>query len=199
MLILTSWLTEILATIGLFFDGLVFQLASYSYKLFSLMTQLNFNSLYAIVSPVIDRFQAIIMVLVAYKLVIGLIKLLMNPEGAPAFGKEMIINIFITVALMLSYNLIFTVMNEVSMLILGTPPGYSFTVLNELADVTGGEDIGLIQRFVFGEETDIGDVGDYIAFQTMSVFIRNTTDNNEVENAIKEGDGYNFMKLIQSV
>ena len=93
MLILTSWLTEILATIGLFFDGLVFQLASYSYKLFSLMTQLNFNSLYAIVSPVIDRFQAIIMVLVAYKLVMGLINLLMNPEGAPAFGKEMIINI----------------------------------------------------------------------------------------------------------
>lgn len=195
MLILTSWLTEILATIGLFFDGLAFQLASYSYKLFSLMTQLNFNSLYAIVSPVIDRFQAIIMVLVAYKLVMGLINLLMNPEGAPAFGKEMIINIFITVALMLSYNLIFTVMNEVSMLILGTPPGYSFTVLNELAGVTGGEDIGLIQRFVFGEETDIGDVGDYISFQTMSVFIRNTTDNNEVENAIKEGDGYNFMKL----
>ena len=190
-----DWVTNIIAKVGLFFDGLAFQLASYSYKLFSLMTQLNFNSLYAIVSPVIDRFQALIIVLVAYKLVMGLIKLLMNPEGAPAFGKDMLVNIFLTVALMLGYNLFFTVMNEIGMLILGTPPGYSFTVLNELAGLTGGEDIGLIQRFVFGEETDIGDVGDYIAFQTMTIFVRDTTDNNEVEKAIQSGDGYDFTKL----
>lgn len=194
MLILNV-VTEFLWSIALFFDGLVFQLASYAYKLFSLMTQLNFNSLYAIVSPVIDRFQALIIVLVAYKLVMGLINLLMNPENAPAFGKEMLVNIFVMVACMLAYNLVFSVMNEVSMLILGTPPGYSFTVLNELAGVTGGEDIGLIQRFVFGEETDIGDVGDYISFQTLSVFLRDTSGNNEVEKAIAEGDGYNFMNL----
>ena len=178
---LKTWFLELVYEILLFFDGLIFQLASYAYRLFSLMTTLNFNSLYAIVSPVIDRFQAIIIVLVAYKLVMGLINLLMNPEKAPAFGKEMLINIFITVALMLSYNLIFSVMNEISMLILGTPPGYSYTVLNELAGVTGGQDVGLIQRFVFGEETDIGDVGDYIAFQTLSIFVRDTTDSNEVE------------------
>ena len=192
---LKTWFLELVYEILLFFDGLIFQLASYAYRLFSLMTTLNFNSLYAIVSPVIDRFQAIIIVLVAYKLVMGLINLLMNPEKAPAFGKEMLINIFITVALMLSYNLIFSVMNEISMLILGTPPGYSYTVLNELAGVTGGQDVGLIQRFVFGEETDIGDVGDYIAFQTLSIFVRDTTDSNEVEKALVDGDGYDFMKL----
>lgn len=194
MLIL-NMVTEFLWSIALFFDGLVFQFASYAYKLFSLMTQLNFNSLYAIVSPVIDRFQALIIVLVAYKLVMGLINLLMNPEKAPAFGKEMLVNIFIMVACMLSYNLIFSVMNEFSMLILGTPPGYSFTVLNELAGVTGGGDVGLIQRFVFGEETDIGDVGDYISFQTLSVFLRDTSGNHEVEKVLSEGDGYNFMNL----
>ena len=192
---LKTWFLELVYEILLFFDGLVFQLASYAYRLFSLMTTLNFNSLYAIVSPVIDRFQAIIIVLVAYKLVMGLINLLMNPENAPAFGKEMLINIFITVALMLSYNLIFSVMNEISMLILGTPPGYSYTVLGELAGVTGGKDVGLIQRFVFGESTDIGDVGDYIAFQTLSIFVRDTTDSNEVEKALVDGDGYDFMKL----
>lgn len=192
---LKTWFLELVYEILLFFDGLVFQLASYAYRLFSLMTTLNFNSLYAIVSPVIDRFQAIIIVLVAYKLVMGLINLLMNPENAPAFGKDMLINIFITVALMLSYNLIFSVMNEISMLILGTPPGYSYTVLGELAGVTGGKDVGLIQRFVFGESTDIGDVGDYIAFQTLSIFVRDTTDSNEVEKALVDGDGYDFMKL----
>lgn len=192
---LKTWFLELVYEILLFFDGLIFQLASYAYRLFSLMTTLNFNSLYAIVSPVIDRFQAIIIVLVAYKLVMGLINLLMNPENAPAFGKDMLINIFITVALMLSYNLIFSVMNEISMLILGTPPGYSYTVLGELAGVTGGKDVGLIQRFVFGESTDIGDVGDYIAFQTLSIFVRDTTDANEVEKALVDGDGYDFMKL----
>ena len=192
---LKTWFLELVYEILLFFDGLIFQLASYAYRLFSLMTTLNFNSLYAIVSPVIDRFQAIIIVLVAYKLVMGLINLLMNPENAPAFGKDMLINIFITVALMLSYNLIFSVMNEISMLILGTPPGYSYTVLGELAGVTGGKDVGLIQRFVFGESTDIGDVGDYIAFQTLSIFVRDTTDSNEVEKALVDGDGYDFMKL----
>ena len=192
---LKTWFLELVYEILLFFDGLIFQLASYAYRLFSLMTTLNFISLYAIVSPVIDRFQAIIIVLVAYKLVMGLINLLMNPENAPAFGKDMLINIFITVALMLSYNLIFSVMNEISMLILGTPPGYSYTVLGELAGVTGGKDVGLIQRFVFGESTDIGDVGDYIAFQTLSIFVRDTTDSNEVEKALVDGDGYDFMKL----
>ena len=77
---LKTWFLELVYEILLFFDGLIFQLASYAYRLFSLMTTLNFNSLYAIVSPVIDRFQAIIIVLVAYKLVMGLINLLMNPE-----------------------------------------------------------------------------------------------------------------------
>ena len=37
-----------------------------------------------------------------------------------------------------------------------------------VVSVTGGEeDEGLIMRFVFGEKTDISNVGDFIAFETM--------------------------------
>lgn len=192
-----TYVINILCQIVMFFEGIVFQFASYSYKLFSLMCQLNFNSLYAIISPLIDRLQAVIIVLVVYKLATTLIGMMANPESAPKAGTELIKNIAITVVLLITYNLIFSVMNEISMLILGAPPGYSYTVLNELAGVTGGEeDEGLIMRFVFGEKTDIGDVGDYIAFETMSIFLSNTTDTPEVENALYDGDdGYNFMNM----
>lgn len=192
-----DWIGNIFYKACLFLEGVVYQLASYSYKLFSLMCQLNFNSLYAIVSPLIDRLQAVIIVLVIYKLASTLIGMMAKPESAPKVGADLIKNIAITVVLLITYNLIFSVMNEISMLILGAPPGYSYTVLNELAGVTGGEeDEGLIMRFVFGKKTNISDVGDYIAFETMSIFLSNTTDTPEVERALYDGeDGYNFMNM----
>ncbi len=192
-----DYIVSFLWKVCLFIEGIVYQLASYSYKLFSLMCQLNFNSLYAIVAPLIDRLQAVIIVLVVYKLATTLIGMMANPESAPKVGIDLIKNIAITVVLLITYNLIFSVMNEISMLILGAPPGYSYTVLNELAGVTGGEeDEGLIMRFVFGEKTDISNVGDFIAFETMSIFLSNTTDTPEIENALYDGDdGYNFMNM----
>ena len=192
-----DYIVSFLWKVCLFIEGIVYQLASYSYKLFSLMCQLNFNSLYAMVAPLIDRLQAVIIVLVVYKLATSLIGMMANPESAPKAGTDLIKNIAITVVLLITYNLIFSVMNEISMLILGAPPGYSYTVLNELAGVTGGEeDEGLIMRFVFGEKTDISNVGDFIAFETMSIFLSNTTDTPEIENALYDGDdGYNFMNM----
>ena len=196
-----TFVLNILYYIVIFFEGIAFQLASYAYKLFSLMCQLNFNSLYAIVSPLVDRLQAVIIVLVVYKLATALIGMMVNPESAPKAGADLIKNIAITVILLILHNLIFSFMNELSMLILGAPPGYSYTVLNELAGVTGGEeDEGLIMRFVFGEKTDISEVGDYIAFETMSIFLHNTTDTQDVENALYDGeDGYNFMNMYKVV
>lgn len=192
-----DWIVEVFWTILLAIEGVFFQLVSYVYKLFTLMCQLNFNSLYALISPLIDRIQAVIIVLVVYKLGTGLIGMMINPESAPKAGTELIKNIFITVACLLLYNVAFSALNEMSMLILGAPEGYSFTVLNELANVTGADaDEGLIMRFVFGEETDISEVGDFLAFEIMSITIRNTSDTQEVENALYDGDdGYNFMQL----
>ena len=192
-----TWIGNMLCQVAMFFEGIVYQLASYSYKIFSLMCQLNFNSLYVIMAPLLDRFRAVIIVLVLYNVATALIKLMMNPDpkNASAEGTKIIKNIAITVGLLLSYNLIFSVMNELSMLVLGTPEGYTYTVLNDLADVTGGEDEGLIMRFVFGENKDIGEVGDFVVYSAMSVFVQNTTESDEVGAALADGDNINFMKL----
>lgn len=191
-----SWILEPLNIISLFIEGIIYQFVTYTYKLFSIMCSLNFNSLSAIVAPLMDRFKALIIVLVLFKLGMMLINMMMRADDIVKPGKELIINIFITAALLICNNFIFTVLNEVSMLFLGTPDGYNYTVLNEIAGVSGGKDAGIIMRFVFGEDQAVDDIGDFIAFQTAGIFIQNTGSQDELAAAVIEANGqYNFLNL----
>lgn len=189
----SSMLAEVLAAIGLFIDGIVYQLLSYAFKLFYLMCQLNFDSLYAIISPLVDRLKALVMVFIVFKLGIELITYLLNPDSAPKESPKLLKNILITAALLISYTFIFGVMNELSMLIIGVPDGYEFKRLNELADVTGGEDEGLIARFIFGGEEMNAEIGDFIAYQTLSIFV--VDSDGSLKESIADGDQYNFKNI----
>lgn len=169
-----DWLMEILYKMLLFFDGLGYTLLAYAFKLFQLMCTLNFNSLSGIVAPILTRIEALIMVFVVYKLGITLINFMLKPEDASKKGKEILINIFIAAALLISYNTIFGIFNELSMLIIGTPDSYSFTYLGQIADLTESKDSGLINRIVFGTDENVEDMGEFIAFSICSSFITRT-------------------------
>ncbi len=194
-----NWFMEILYNILLFFDGLAYTLLAYSFKLFQLMCTLNFNSLQGLVSGLLTRIEALVMVFVVYKLGISLINFMLNPDEASKKGKEILINIFITAALLLSYNTIFTFFNEISMLIIGTPENYNYVVLGQIADITDSKDVGLINRLVFGTNEEMPDIGEYIAFSTASVFITDATDpmNTEpLKNELATSSGHlDFFKL----
>lgn len=197
--LLSFWDLKIVVNLLLFMDGLIYDLVAKIYRLFMLVCQLNFNSLEAIIAPLVDRVKAVIMVFIMFKAGIALIKLMINPKDAPSKGTEMIKNIFIVGAMLICYNLVFSILNEVSMLIVGVPDGYSFTTLARIADITDTEDEGLINRFVFGKKSNINDIGDFVAFETLSMFIRDAEDESQstvLEKAIADGDGYDFTKLV---
>lgn len=183
----------------LLIEGIMYELVSYVYKLFTLITQLNFNSIYAIVGPLVEKVEAVIMVLLVFKLGLAFVGMLLNPEGAFAKGKELLINIIVTVALLTTYSFVFSLLNEIGMLVIGAPPGYDFPVISGLVNDSVDPDGGLINRFVFGKEGDmsaIGDMGEYMAYQVASLFIVNTTEENVLENTIKDDSGgYDFKKI----
>ena len=194
-----NWFEEVLYTGILFIDGIAYTLLAYAFKLFQLMCQLNFNSLYGLISGVLTRLEALIMVFVVYKLGISLITFMLNPEEASKKGKEILINIFITAALLLSYNTIFTVFNELSMIIVGTPDNYNFVVLGQIAELTGGKDSGAINRIVFGTDEQIPDIGEYIAFSVCANFVTDAKDplntSNLYSDLKKNGEHVDFMRL----
>lgn len=172
------WIFKPLFSLLLYIDGVVYSLVAYSYKLFMLMAQLNFNVVYAWVAPLIDRIKAIIMVLIMFKLGYSLIQYMINPDKLSdnsIGGVALIKNIAWCSILLISYTFIFSVMNELSLLIIGVPKGYEFTTLKEIADVTtdGQEnDSGLIARFIFGTQADdMGDFGKYLATTTLRIFL----------------------------
>ena len=64
-----NFFADIWFWILLFLDGLAYTLLAYSFKLFQLMCTLNFNSLYGLISPILTRIKALVMVFVVYKLI----------------------------------------------------------------------------------------------------------------------------------
>ena len=197
---LWSWDLGIVNTILLFFDGVIYDLVAKVYELFTLVSQLNFNYLGSIISPLIDRIQAVVMVFIMFKLGVALIQLMINPDDAPKTGSKLIKNIFVVGAMLACYNLVFSALNELSMLIIGVPENYSFTTLSSLAGVTNsGEDKeGLIKRFIFGEDFTGVKIGDFLAFETLSIFIRDAKDETQstiLEKTIADGDEYDFSKV----
>ncbi len=206
------WIFKPLFSLLLYIDGVAYSLVAYSYKVFMLMAQLNFNVVYAWVAPLIDRIKAIIMVLIMFKLGYSLIQYMINPDklsNETAGGVALIKNIAWCSVLLISYTFIFSVMNELSLLIIGVPKGYEFTTLKEIADVTtdGQEnDPGLIARFIFGTQAkDMGDFGKYLATTTLRVFLHGKDYQGSIvetiysEQAEKDINSFDLTKITDVV
>lgn len=198
---ISSWTQHPIMSLFLTIDGLIYTLVSYSFKLFMLMCQINYDSLSGILATLMDNLKALVMVFVVFKVGIQLIQFLLEPESAPKGGKEFLKNIFISAALLILYPLIMGIINEVGILIMGNDINYSFPILSRIAGVEGGNDEGLIMRFVFGDGAkDVEDVGDYLAYSTVTIFVHDINEgsgNREVKSIIcRKGDGTcNFHDL----
>lgn len=193
-----SWIFSFLLSICLWFDGLIYSLVSYSFELFMLLCQLNYNSLYFAISPLLDRVEAVIVVIILFKVSVELIQCLINPDNLKKAGPDLIKNIAIASIIIVSYNFVFGVVNELCMLVVGTPDGYEFTYLSSLADVSSEQDDGLIMRFLFGSDSsENGNVGDYLAYKTVTMFLYDSDGGNQsVLNAISTSSGeYDFTRL----
>lgn len=178
-------------------DGLIYNLVAYSFKIFQLMCTVNFNSLYGILQPLVDRLQAVLIVFIVYLLAVYFIEHMLNPDKAVEGGKKLLMNLLIGTALFVSYNFIFSVFNELNIVLMGNEFGYKYTTLGEVFDIADEDtkDEGVIMRFIFGNQ-DVSDPGKTIAVSIASIFIREkNSESSPVQEAVCNSDKCDFNRL----
>ena len=160
-------------------DGAVYSFVAYSFKIFQLMCTINFNSIYGIAKPLVDRLQSVIIVFVVFLIGKFFLESMLNPDKATEKGKQILINLFIATAMFIGYNFIFSIFNELNIAIIGSPTGYKYSTLSDVFDLNdennnGKPDSGLIVRAIFGnaDNDDIVDPGDTIALGLAGAFYR---------------------------
>ncbi len=204
-----SWIMKPLYTISLFLDGVIYSVVSYVYKIFMLMSQIKFSRLFDMMEPLIDRVKAVIIVLVLYKLGRSLIEYMIDPGKATSDktgGAALVKNLFVTAALLILYPFLFGVMNDISLLIIGSNDG-EYEYLGQIIDTVGGSDEGLLARFVWGSSgaADDIDMGEWLAHETLTLFLHDqdstgsgiTTeyvDQHALKINVKDGATYNFTE-----
>ena len=176
-----SWLLLPINFLFLILDGIVYTLVAMAYKVFQMMAQLNFNTLGSLFTSLTDRVRAIIAVLILFIIGYSLIVYLVNPDKAAdknkAGGLALIKNIAISSILLISYTTIFGILNEFTLLLVGTPDTYNYIYLGPIFKIEGTEkDDGLIMRFINGgnnvdDETEDIDFGRKLAVTTLSSFL----------------------------
>lgn len=193
----------------LLLDAIVYSVVVYVYNIFQIVAQLNFSVISSWTQPLVNRVEALIMVLILFKLGMSFIQYMITPEKfneKGTGGSALLINIVICSVLLVSYQFIFTVFNELSMLIIGYQDGYEFTVLKQIADIeseNGGDEAGLIGRFIFGTEADTKDFGKEIAGITLFSFLKDKVNAEEGGRATlmlgkilkNDSDDINFFEI----
>lgn len=168
----------------LLLDAIVYSVVVYIYNIFQIVAQLNFSVISSWTQPLVNRIEALIMVLILFKLGMSFIQYMITPEkfnDKATGGSALLINIVICSVLLVSYQFIFTVFNELSMLIIGYQDGYEFTVLKQIANVeseNGGDEAGLLGRFIFGEKFESENFGKQLAAITLFSFFDDKVEYN---------------------
>lgn len=198
-----SWIVRPFYSLSLLLDGIVYTVVAYAYKIFLIMSQIKFSALFEIMEPLVNRVEAVIMVLVMFKLGKSLIEYMIDPAKATSDktgGAALVKNLGITAALLILYPFIFGVMNDISMLIIGGNVE-SYEYLGKLVEASGGNDEGLLARFVWGSsvDTDEVDMGEWLAHKTLTLFVYDSDGGTVVEDTLKtnvpEGSTWNFMNV----
>ncbi len=190
-------------------DSLFFSLVSVCYKVFILICNINYNSIFGITSTLIQRVEALIIVFVVYRLGTTFIKFMVDPDQKKVMGEgtKLLKNIAIVAALLVSYNFIFTVINEIGILIIGNEVGYKYTALSQVFDLNdadggGKKDPGLIIRALYGNE-EFKDPGESLAQSVAGMVIRNRncdarhSTSNPIDNSLCQdgpiGETYSYI------
>lgn len=197
----SAWEWSVLYDIGLFLDGIVYSLVAYSYRLFLIMSQLNLNIVYQMAAPIVDRVKALIMVFVLFKLAITLVGSLLDPEKLGQTGGTLLKNIIIAIVLLVSYDFIFELGNDLSMMALGTTDTSAYQILDPPEDSNG-----LVSRLIFGSSSGVDktkDFGVYLAASTLNIFLHDVDGGALASNVYTQiinnsGTSYNF-NIIKDV
>lgn len=198
-----SWIVRPFYSLSLLLDGIVYTVVAYAYKIFLIMSQIKFSALFEIMEPLINRVKALIMVLVMFKLGKSLIEYMIDPAKATSDktgGAALVKNLGITAALLILYPFLFGVMNDISMLIIGGNVD-NYEYLGKLVEASGGNDEGLLARFVWGStiDTDEVDMGEWLAHKTLTLFVYDSDGGTVVEDTLKtnvpQGSTWNFMNV----
>ena len=219
---LATWILLPLNALFLTLDGIIYSLVAYSYKLFMIMATLNFTSILIWVEPLINRIEVIIMVLIAFRIGQALIQYMINPEALTkdkVGGAAIIKNIVIATALFIFYPTFFSMANELTILVIGNPSTSApdNSVLTQYFGVDWSEQNGLVQRFIFGNDSsdNIEDFGKNLAVMTLQIFLHGKgsfdgnsgatiTDSSSIGQVYSEilSDGsssFDFMKIVTVV
>ena len=169
----TEWYMTAIYAVCLFFEGIVFEGVTLIYNLFLIVCSINLSTVSGLLSSVVERLKALIIVFIVFKLGVSLVGYLLDPDKAQKEGTKIIINIFITALLLISYTTIFDIFNELNLLILGNPTKYPYTVLSTIFKVSPEEnDKGLIMRLIFEDKADeLENVGEFLSYSTLTMFI----------------------------
>lgn len=199
----------------LLLDGIVYTLVAYSYKLFELMARMNFSTITMWLNPVISRIKALVLVLVLFMVGYTLITYLIDPNKAAngsAAGVDLLKNIAITAILLAFYSTAFTLLNELTFVLIGAPDGYNYDLLNDWFGVTNNGEQGIVTNLILGPDSENGegeeeiDFGRRLAISTLSIFLHghNVTQYNRVEtsklatiysDAVNPNKDFNLLKL----
>lgn len=194
-------------SILIWIDKGVYRLVQTTFTLFIIMCQLNLSVIYDLAAPLVDRLKALIIVFIIFKVGVALIQYMLNPDKALEGSKKLLINILICAAMLVSCNFVFTVLNELSMMIIGKPDNYKYTVMSQIANVTNNSDEGLIMRLFFVDEfkktselSNVEAVGNNMAFNSLCATFPDINSSGlqcrGLTSAIVDGTGgYNIKKL----
>ena len=156
----------------LWIDQGVYWAVSKIFAVFMSICQINLTVLVGMMSDLINRAKALVIVFVVYKLAYALISNLNSPDKATDGTKKVLINVLIAASLLITYNLFFDIMNELSMMIVGKPDNYHYTKLSKIAGATDEADEGVLIRIFFGSSgnvvaKDSEGIGKYMAMQSL--------------------------------
>ena len=191
----------------LLLDRGVYQLVASAFSIFIIMSQMNLSSISNMAAFIVDRLKALIIVFVIFKVGVALINYMLNPDKAMQGSKKLLLNILICAALLVSSNFIFTSLNELSMMIVGKPESYKYTVLKQVANVTDEGDEGLIMRLFFGKGDTVNvknsdDIGNNLAFQSLCVTFPdsdNKSSCSRLKATIGDGTGGINIKRLNNI
>ncbi len=196
---IVSWVIKPLIAICLVLDGIVYSLVGYAYNLFLIMSRINMNEIYVLVEPLVLRVKAVIMVFIMFKMAVSLINILVSPDKLEADGAKFIRNLVIAICILATYQFIFNLGNDISMLLIGNNgTSSSYRVLK-----SANEKEGIVSRLIFGRNSSksVDNFGQYLSAITFNTFLYDKEGYSNVEKffeeAIRKKSDFDFVKVVK--
>lgn len=107
-----GWIVDVLYSICMFFDWLVYSLATTAYVLFATMCDMNLTAFGSIIKNLISRIEVFLGIVMLFVVAFNLIQFLADPSKAEKGVGNLVKKIAISIALIVSSNFIFGLLDE---------------------------------------------------------------------------------------